>query len=263
MLGWIRRLLARRTYEARLAMLAQLAGSGRHADLVTIAEEALAIAEKAFGPEPPEAVTPLYVLSGAHLAMGRDEEALAACRRAVAIAEAAAGTPTEPRLPKLYELMAAIFARAGMRDEEERIYRRLLAGYERMREPDEAAIAHCANQLGLLLGEQKKLAEADLSFSRALGLRERLFGARSPEAAEVLYNQGTVLAGAGRSEEAKRALERAVSILEEKASGGTLLASALHNLGKLAEKAGRTEEAEGLYQRSTAAREEKKGGAGS
>ena len=244
MLRFLLRALKRRTYTKKLEALTALSRSGKYAEAEATAAEALAVGEEVFGGDAAEVVTPLYVMAGARLSLDKPEEALAACERAVKIAEASAGTPTEPRLPRLYELCAAIHEQRGRKDEVERIYRRLLDGHERMREPDEAAIATWANRLGLLIGEEKRTAEAELLLSRALALRERLYGARSLEAAEVLYNLGTVLAAAKRRDEAEKALRRAAVILEEKPGvGANILASATHNLGALAAERGQFDEA--------------------
>jgi tetratricopeptide (TPR) repeat protein len=257
-LGVVRRFFERRALLGKLAALPPLLASGKHAEAEAAATEALALAEAAHGADAPEIVTPLYVQAASRLALGLFDQALAPCLRAIAVAESAAGTPTEPRLPKLLELCAAIHERAGSVEEAVRVYRRLLAGHERMRAPDEAAIAEVANRLGLLLGKQKSVPEARLFLSRSLTTWERVAGARSREAAEVLYNLGTVELGAGKREEALRLLERAAAIAEERGEA-ELLASALHNLGVIAEERGQRAEAAALYKRSIAAREQASG----
>ena len=255
MLRRLRRALRRRAFERKLAALPALLEAARVVEAEAAAADALGIGEEVFGDEAAELTTPLYVLAAARLSAGRTEDALAACMRALRIAEALAGAPTEPRLPKLYELAAAIHERAGRLEETTRLYRRLLAGYERMRSPDEAAIADVAGRLGLLLGKQKQAAEAELLLSRALTLTERVFGARSRPAAEALYNLGTVLAAAGRRDDAARSLRRAIGILTEgdTRTDGGLLALAQHNLATLVEADGRADEAEDLYRRALAA----------
>ena len=255
MLKRLRRALRKRAFEQKLAALPALLEGARFGDAEAAAAEALGIGEEVFGVDAAELTTPLYVMAAARLSSGRTEDALDACARAMRIAEALAGAPTEPRLPKLYELTAAIHERAGRLDDTIRLYRRLLAGYERMRHPDEASIADVAGRLGLLLGKQKNTAEAELLLGRALTITERISGARSRPAAEVLYNLGTVLAAAGRRDDAKRSLRRAIDILAEgdTRAGGDILALALHNLATLVEAEGRADEAEALYRRALAA----------
>ncbi|MRG98118.1 tetratricopeptide repeat protein [Polyangium spumosum] len=252
MLRRLRRALRRRAFEQKLSALPALLEGERAAEAESEAEAALVIGEEVFGAEAAELTTPLYVMAAARLSAGRTDDALAACTRAIRIAEALAGAPTEPRLPKLYELAAAIHERAGTFDETIRLYRRLLAGYERMRTPDEAAIADVAGRLGLLLGKQKQAAEAELLLGRALSITERVHGARSRPSAEVLYNLGTVLAAAGRRDDAARSLRRAIGILGEHAPRPALLGAAQHNLATVLEAEGRAEEAEAMYREALA-----------
>lgn len=255
MLRRLRRALRKRAFEQKLAALPALLERKQDAEAEAAASEALVIGEEVFGAEAAELTTPLYVIAAARLSANHTEDALAACTRAIRIAEALAGAPTEPRLPKLYELAAVIHEREGRLTDTIRLYRRLLAGYERMRSPDEAAIADVAGRLGLLLGKQKQTAEAELLLARALATTERVFGARSRPAAEALYNLGTVLAASGRRDDATRSLRRAIDILTatDARPGDGLLALAQHNLATLVEAEGRADEAEDLYRRALAA----------
>jgi len=216
MLAFLRRALDRRAYDRTLLTLTALLREERMAEAEVQAEDALAIAERAFGDDAIELTTPLYVLAAARLSRGNVDDALAPCSRAIAIAEAHAGQPTEPRLPKLHELAAAIHERAGRLDEATRVLRKLLSGHERMRAPDEATIADLSTRIGLLLARttQTQTGEAELLLRRALTITERVAGARSRAAAEALYNLGTVLATTGQRDEATRALTRAIDLLD-------------------------------------------------
>jgi len=256
MFGWLKRALERRTYQRKLAALPALLGREAFDEAAKEAQALVDLAEEVFGKRAPEMTTPLYVLAAARLSLGDVEHALPPCLRAVSIAEAHAGTTTEPRLPKLYELAAVLHERTGNLDLAIALHRRLLAGHERMREPDERAIADLSSKLGLLLAKQEHFTEGELLLKRALQTRERLDGARSLLAAEALYNLGTVLAGAARAADASRDLRRALSILEDLDEPALpLLASVRHNLATIVEGLGKTAEAESLYRGALAARE--------
>ncbi|WP_437992322.1 tetratricopeptide repeat protein [Sorangium sp. So ce145] len=233
----------------------ELAGS-RHADAEATCARALRIAEEIYGDGDAELTAPLYALSSARLAQGRLDEARASSARAIAIAEAAAST--DPPLPRLLEQLAAILERQGELGDVEALFRRMLAGYERMRDPDPIELSALLNRLGLLLGRRGARAEAAPLFRRAIALREGALGARHALVAEALYNAATFLELEEDLPTAEREvmLRRALEIAEAGADVDRgLLASILHNLAAAREALGDQAEAAALYERALSARE--------
>lgn len=269
----LRRWWKKREYRALIDAAADALGAGRSAEAEERCGRALALAEEIYGPADVEVVLPLYVLGSIQLGEGRLGEARASSERAIAIAEAAPAA-SEPPLPRLLEQLAAILERLGEVEGEEALFRRMLAGYERMREPDPAELSAVLNRLGLLLGRQGRREEAAPLLGRALSLREAAFGPEHPRVAEALYNAATFRAGGGLAE-AEAMLRRALAIVERLEEGRgrdqgapragdatpgealdpALGPSILHNLAVLREEQGDAQEAAALYERALAGRE--------
>lgn len=69
---------------------------------------------------------------------------------------------------------------------------------EELRGPDHPEVAEIATDLGLVLEEMGRLAEATAQLARAAAIYERAFGAEHPDLAAVRRHLGRVDAAAGR-----------------------------------------------------------------
>jgi tetratricopeptide (TPR) repeat protein len=107
-------------------------------------------------------------------------------------------------LAKLGELAQARGDKAGALE----FYRRALAVSKGPQ------LAARLNDIGLLLKDLKKYAEADSHFRRALAIQEKLLGAGHPEVAATLNNVATLSFDRDRIVEAEQLQRRSLGILE-------------------------------------------------
>jgi tetratricopeptide (TPR) repeat protein len=253
LLRWMRHREKRREYDTRMAEVTLLLDRKDFPLAEHGCERALSLVEELCGEDHPEVVTALYALSASRFAQGKLDCALDPCHRAIRIAEHSA-VATEPRLPRLLGLEAAILEQRGDVDGAIAILRRMLAGYDRMRAPDTGQIAETLERLGLLLVRRGRPEEAELFFERAIPLRERISGGKGPAMAELFYNLATCLIARKKLADAEVKLKNALGLAERAAPPEPLLvASILHNWGVIAEGRGELAEAGELYERALVA----------
>ncbi|MCL4262588.1 MAG: tetratricopeptide repeat protein [Anaerolineae bacterium] len=199
---------------------------------------ALAIDEKALGPDHPTVATRLNNLG----MLLKDEGDLAGARpyleRALAIDEKALG-PDHPevaiRLNNLGMLLQAEGDLTGARPYLERA----LAIDEKALGPDHPEVAIRLNNLGMLLQAEGDLTGARPYLERALAIWEKALGSDHPQVAIGSSNLGTLMQDEGDLAGARPYLERALAI-DERAYGPDHpeVATDLNNLGILMQDEG-------------------------
>jgi len=236
-------------------------GSYRAAALAAFAEaqnlsaRALAIREKALGPDHPDTALSLNSLGYLLRAQGDLAGARLYFERALAIREKARG-PDHPdtalSLSNLGYLLKAQGDLAGARP----YYERALAIREKALGPDHPDTANSLNNLGALLDSQGDLAGARPYYERALAIREKALGPDHPDTANSLNNLGYLLQAQGDLAGTRPYFERALAI-REKALGPDHpeTASSLDNLGALLQAQGDLAGARPYYERALAIRE--------
>ncbi len=132
----------------------------------------------------------------------------------------------------LFETAAAMFAEA-------------LAVRRRLRGAEHPEVARSLNYLGVVLGRQGKLTEAEEMIRLAAGMQEKLLGRETPAVAESLGNLGVVLAQQDRPAEAEAAIRDALA-MQEKLLGREHVdvARSLKKLGAILQQNGKPTEAE-------------------
>ena len=168
---------------------------------------------------------------------------------------ASAGNPVSRNVPTVGDLLADALShhRAGRLDEAERRYLQILSvddrhadslhllgliAYRRGRHEiavelinkalvrnSNVAAFHC--NLGTILQDQEKLAEAVASYARSLALK--------PDFAEAHYNLGNALRGQRKLKEAVASYERALALKPDYAEAHNNLGNAFKDQGKLAD----------------------------
>jgi tetratricopeptide (TPR) repeat protein len=98
---------------------------------------------------------------------------------------------------------------------------------------------------------QKKYAEAEALYRRALGLRAQAHGENHPDTAVEENNLGTLYVEMGRDDQAEACFKRALA-RTERVMGKipAVLPVVLDNLAKLCDRAGRVEEAKSFRERA-------------
>ena len=178
-------------------------------------ERALAIREKALGPDHPDTALSLNNLGGLLRALGDHAGARPYYERALAINEKALG-PDHPdtalSLNNLGYLLRALGDHAGARP----YYERALAIREKALGPDHPDTALSLNNLGYLLYALGDHAGARPYYERALAINEKALGPDHPDTARSLNNLGGLLDALGDLAGARPYYERALAILEAK-----------------------------------------------
>ena len=213
--GWIARDASPTLDAARLLNQAgfYLRERARYDEAEPPHRRALAIRERALGPDHPATAQSLNNLALLYRDQGRLAEAEPLWQRALAIFEQALG-PEHPLTALSLNNLAALYHDQGRPDEAEPLYRRALAIRERALGPDHPDTATGLNNLAALYHAQGRLAEAEPLFERALALRERALGPAHPDTAQSLNNLALLYHDQGRLDEAEPLCRRALAIFE-------------------------------------------------
>jgi tetratricopeptide (TPR) repeat protein len=224
----------------------------RYAEAESLHQRALAIREKALGPDDPGTATCLNNLAGLHCRQGRYGEAEPLYQRALAIREKALG-PGHADTAQSLNNLAFLYYSQGRYGEAEPLHKRALVIREQALGSDHPDTAESLNNLALLYDNQGRYREAEPLYKRALATCEKALGPDHPHTATGLNNLAGIHYRQGRYGEAEPLLQRALAI-DERALGpdhpGT--APDLSNLAFLYYRQGRYGEAEPLLQRSLA-----------
>jgi tetratricopeptide (TPR) repeat protein len=178
---------------------------------------ALAIDEKAFGPEHWETATDLNNLAELYRSQGRYPEAEPLYRRALAIDEKVLG-PEHPDTATNLNNLALLLEGQGKPADAEPLFRRALVIREKALGPEHPDTASSLNNLAVLLKNQGKPTEAEPLNRQALAIREKALGAEHPDTGQSLNNLALLLADQGKPSEAEPLYRRALAV-HEKALG--------------------------------------------
>ena len=234
------------------SLAVSLSDAGEYSAAEPLYRQALAIDEKALGPDHPLVATVLSNLGELLQAKGDYAGAEPLFLQALAIDEKALG-PDHPAvafvLSNLGELLHAKGDYAGA----EPLFRRALAIDEKALGPDHPAVAMALDNLGGLLEARGDYAEAEPLYRQALAIDEKALGPDHPAVALLLNNRARLRKINGDYAEAEPLYRQALAIAE-KALGPDhpLVAVVLNNLGDLLEARGDYADVEALFQRALA-----------
>src|SRR5438552_11137145 len=234
---------------------ATLYSSGKLAEAIPLVHRALAIQEKALGPEHPDVAASLDALAGLDRAQGNYREAERLYRRALAIREKALGRGN-PALVLSLNNLAGLYRAQGKYAEAEPLYRRALAIEEESRGPENLSVAASLDNLAGLYRAQGKYAQAEPLYRRALAIGEKSRGPEDLDVAASLNNLAGLYHAQGRYAEAEPLYRRALAI-GEKTLGPEHpnIAANLNNLALLYAAQGKSAESEPLQRRALAIQE--------
>jgi tetratricopeptide (TPR) repeat protein len=227
-------------------------GRAAYSQAAPLFERALAIAEKALGPEDPDTAVSLNNLG----ALLRDRGDFAGARplfeRALAIAEKALG-PEEPLTAESLNNLALLLQDQGDYAGARPLFERALAIWENALGPEHPRTAGSLNNVAILLRRQSDFAGARQLFERALSVRDKALGPEHPHTADSLNNLAFLLKDQGDGAGARQLFERALAV-RDKALGpehpGT--ADSLQNLALLLGDQGDFAGARPLFERALA-----------
>lgn len=227
----------------------ELYGAGKFDEAIHLAQRALAIREKALGPEHPDTATSLSSLGGLYLTTGRYAEAEPLFLRALAISEKIFG-PQHPNTAVSLNNLARLYRHRGRQTEAELLLKRALAITEQALGAEHPNIAVCLNDLATVYLAVGRYAEAEPLHKRALEIAEKAMGPEHPNTAISLNDLATLYQATGRYAEAEPLLKRALAITEKiLGPEHPNTAGSLYNLAVLFQETGRYTEAETLLAR--------------
>ncbi|MEX1366634.1 MAG: serine/threonine-protein kinase, partial [Nannocystaceae bacterium] len=204
--------IARASYFSSLGAIAD--SQGEYEDARRFHERALAIKEKAMGPQHPTVATSLNNLGNAASALGDQEDARAALERALAIWKEAFG-PGHPRVAGALSNLSTVAYMQGEYQDARAFLERALAISEQALGPRHINLAYTLNNLGLLASSQQEHEDARAFLERALAISEEALGPRHPIVATSLHNLGDVASSQEQYEDAQEFYERALAIFDE------------------------------------------------
>jgi tetratricopeptide (TPR) repeat protein len=230
---------------------------GRATEAEQLLKRALAIREKALGPDHPQTIAKRNELALFYLTTGRDAAAVPLVKQLLASGETALGA-NQPEtvaslteLARCYERLAGHYARqSGGKTEAETLLVRALAIKEKVRGPEHPDVARLLENLAFVYGGKDRGAEADALLTRALAIREKELGAEDPGITGLLNLLAVQRTKLGRVSEAETLLKRILAIMDKaRDADHVVMALFLNNLASLYSSQGRTSEYEAVIKR--------------
>ncbi|HJZ31641.1 MAG TPA: tetratricopeptide repeat protein [Hyphomicrobiaceae bacterium] len=230
----------------------------RLAEAEPLRRRQVALLEKARGPDDVRLRPALNSLAFLYKRQGRYREAEAIYQRILVLAEKEPGGPDNTYVRAARNDLIEIYTAEARTAEAEPLMRRELAAAEAKFAADpqgglisRLGLHNALNQLGRLLRESNRPAEAEALFRRALANDEKLDDER---VFSDLINLGWVLHDTNRLSEAEPLLRRALALAQNGPNHEQ--ARALNSLGTLLASANRLAEAETLFRRALPLAEE-------
>ncbi len=232
-----------------------LSDMGLYPAALPFAERALAIYERALGPDHPRVATSVNNLATLRQSQGDYAGALPLHERSLAIRERALG-PDHPEVAESLNNLATLYWAEGDYAGALPLYERSLAIWERTLGPDHLNVAANLNNLATLYSVQGDNARALPLCERALAIYERALGPDHPQVAHSLNILAAIYRAHGDYGRALPLCERALAICE-RALGPDhpQVATSLSNLTVLYEARGDYGRALPLCERALAIRE--------
>ncbi|MCA9946960.1 MAG: tetratricopeptide repeat-containing protein, partial [Anaerolineales bacterium] len=215
-------------------------------------QRALAIREKALGPDHPDTARSLNNLGSLMQAIGDLAAALPYFTRALAIREKVLG-PDHPSTAESLNNLAALLQDLGKPTAARPYYERALAISEKALGPDHLTTATYLNNLSYLLRTIGELTAARSYLERALAIVEKTLGIDHPTTARSLNSLGNLQQDMGNLTAARLYYERALTICENTLGHDHPdIAIYLNNLGNLMQDMGNLTTAKQYYEHALA-----------
>jgi CHAT domain-containing protein/Tfp pilus assembly protein PilF len=233
----------------------QLYNQGRYSEAIPLAQRALAILEKALGPNHPSLANSLGNLAILYASQGRYAEAEPLYKRSLAIKEKTLG-PNHFDVATSLNALASLYQHQGRYTDAEPLFKRSLAIDEKALGSDHPDVALLLNNLAECYRLEGRYVEAEPLYKRSLAVSEKALSPDHPNIALLLNNLALLYQIQGRYPDAEPLYKRSLAI-KEKALGpdNPDVALSLNNLALLYQVEGRYADAEPLHKQSLAIRE--------
>lgn len=237
----------------------KLSDAGKLEQALPLAEQALALREKALGGEHPDVATALKKLADLYKTKSDYDKAESLYQRALAIRERVLGSE-HPNVASTLSGLADICYYKSDFDRAEAFYKRALAILEKTDGPENPNVALILNNLASIHTQKGDYAQAEPLQQRVLALLEKLQGPDHPNVALALNNLAQLYTLKGDYAQAEQLYQRALAI-REKALGPEHpdVALTLNNLAYDYDLSGEYTRSEQLYQRALSILEKRLG----
>jgi len=222
----------------------------RYAEAGPLFQQALAIDEKALGPEHPDLATGLNNLAALYHAQGQYAKSEPLYQRSLAIWEKTLG-PEHPNVAGSLNNLAELYRAQGQYVKAKPLYERSLTIWEKALGPEHPDVATILNNLALLHKTQGHHTKAEPLYQRSLAIHERALGPEHPQVATSLDNLAGLYHAQGQYAKSEPLYQRSLAIREQ-ALGPEHpdVATSLNNLAGLYHAQGQYAKSEPLYQRA-------------
>ena len=224
--------------------------TNRHGEAEPLMQEALEVAEAAFGKHHPTVANRLNNLALLLHETNRSDEAEPMLRQALEVAEVAFGKH-HPAVAIRLNNLAALLHETNRNEDAEPMLWQALEVAEVAFGKHHPTVATCLNNLALLLQDTNRNEDAEPMLRKALEIDEAVFGKHHPNVANRLNNLALLLQDTSRNEDAEPMLRKALEI-DEDAFGKhhPNVANRLNNLALLLQDTNRKQEAMPLIRRA-------------
>jgi len=242
-------------YQALNRQATELSQAGKYAAAIPLAQQALAIREKAVGPNHLDVGILLNNLALLFVNQGRYAEAEPLYKRSLAIQEKTLG-PNNIGVATLLNNFAFLYFNLGRYAEAEPLYKRSLAIREKVFGSTNAVVGTSLSSLAQLYDKQGHYSEAELLFKRAQAIYLKTVGPENSLFAASLNSLGELYREQGRYADSEMLYKRSLAIYEKiLGRDHPNAAIPLSDLAELYREQGRYADAEPLYKRALAIQE--------
>ena len=232
----------------------ELYQAGKFNEAIPIAQEFLALSEKALGPDHEYTAAGFNTLGTLYYSMGNYTKAEPLFQRGLTIREKALG-PNHPDTATSLNNLALLYSSLGNYAKAEPLYQRALKFYEKALGPDHPYTGAALSNLGELYRSMGDYAKAEPLLQRTLNIREKALGPDHPDTATALNNLAMLYRSLRDYAKAEPLYQRALKIDEKARPDHPYTGATLSNLGGLYYSMGDYAEAEPLFQRALKIRE--------
>ena len=219
---------------------------------VTLAEQALKLAQSVYQGDHPNIASSLNNLAALYKSQGKLSQAEPLYQQALAMRQRLF-EGDHPDVATSLNNLAALYDSQGKLSQAEPLYQQALAMRQRLFEGDHPDIAQSLNNLAALYDSQGKLSQAEPLYQQALAMLQRLFEGDHPDVAQSLNNLAALYHSQGKMSQAEPLLQQALAILQRLFEGDhPNIVLSLNNLAILLIKSDRPTEALALMQQAIA-----------
>jgi tetratricopeptide (TPR) repeat protein len=236
-----------------VAILANLADVYRvqRKDAGPLYSRALAIAEKAYGPDDQRVATILNNYALFEKGRGRPEPAEKLFHRALEIRQCTSG-PNDPETATVLNNLGQVAMLRGDRAKARALFRRAIHIWEKTLGPEHPNVASGLSNLATAFSSGKKYRDAEPLFRRALSIDTARYGYANISTGRDLNNLGVLCFTTRRYNEAEPLFAKALEVHRRTAPVSPETAKVIRNLAEVRTSLGAPQDAEALYKEALA-----------